>query len=855
MDSPRPPSLSRASSALYEVRPGSHPLQSAQSSISSFTAYFGASTLVSEDERKDSLKSSQHGAEDKILIPLITQAFAPCVPIVASPDTNDLAKRKGFASFFDMLRPFGDMIGNKVVYKDTTGFVSPLEKFNVNFVELGPASNLIHYGQVDVQRPGLVPPADLYAPGGDLVALERQIENEMQLAGENLTQTGKSEIDDSTANSSIYYHSFLKSLLSGLPASSHETFTHPVAMCIAVSSQNQFPIATLASLYESSKKNLPVWIDPEFLRYYVLVHDEDQDDPVRSTILYDEMRLKYGTHCYLLRINSTKVDSGGPNLEVPSFDRRSAPERLRSRWLGSGRTNSFLPNAVLQAESTETQIRYLSTTDHSNIVSLVREMVIRSIVPFMQRSITTWNEEVAGPRRGLAGRFFKVGRSLWGSSSRAVTPVGNGNYDAHTSSYGPDTPEAQLRKLADYAFMLRDWKLANGVYDMLRKDFSNDKAWKHHAGAQEMFVVSQLLQSPTITEKMRTEVITPTLDSALYNYLSRSTAPFSALRTMLLTAELLRHKGGGLVDDAAKLIMRIMAENLVGEMTRALLVDRVGFCFASGQMQSIKCPAGVHPAAVNYAGSRRRKAAFWRALAAESWSSIGKHRLARQALREALKVYEDTEWIAIQGTLSTLKFDTGLSETYDLTPSPRRENAPTISQDSEPAHNNVQAEDSAPTVAAIQTPETVVQNELSDETALEKDNDNSTAQEHISIEDVPHTIKDTPIASVKVIADASPLVSQKSPIQSDDVPPSDIQVGDSIDPDEANDLPYTARQEDDIGRENESHTAIVKDDPEEDAIDALPSATVCKRLSTEIESDATVTSKSPKPAVDMSSSL
>ncbi len=84
------------------------------------------------------------------------------------------------------------------------------------------------------------------------------------------------------------------------------------------------------------------------------------------------------------------------------------------------------------------------------------------------------------------GRFSKVSRSLWGvGMSRSATPAnGNGNYDAATSSYPPSSTEAHLRKLADFAFMLRDWKLANSIYDMLKKDFSNDKAWKHHAGAQ-----------------------------------------------------------------------------------------------------------------------------------------------------------------------------------------------------------------------------------------------------------------------------------------------------------------------------------------------------------------------------------
>ncbi|GME57398.1 hypothetical protein GTA08_BOTSDO13493 [Neofusicoccum parvum] len=50
-----------------------------------------------------------------------------------------------------------------------------------------------------------------------------------------------------------------------------------------------------------------------------------------------------------------------------------------------------------------------------------------------------------------------------------------------------------MRKLADYAFMLRDFRLAASTYDILRTDFNNDKAWKYYAGANEMTVISTLL--------------------------------------------------------------------------------------------------------------------------------------------------------------------------------------------------------------------------------------------------------------------------------------------------------------------------------------------------------------------------
>lgn len=40
-----------------------------------------------------------------------------------------------------------------------------------------------------------------------------------------------------------------------------------------------------------------------------------------------------------------------------------------------------------------------------------------------------------------------------------------------------------MRKLADYAFMIRDYKFAQAIYDTVRRDYATDKAYKYHAGS------------------------------------------------------------------------------------------------------------------------------------------------------------------------------------------------------------------------------------------------------------------------------------------------------------------------------------------------------------------------------------
>ena len=187
------------------------------------------------------------------------------------------------------------------------------------------------------------------------------------------------------------------------------------------------------------------------------------------------MKRSLGLHCTILRINT-----------VPN--EKDAIPIGKSSWISAAEELTYLAHPE--------QIPTISTRDKESLQKFTRDMVTQSIVPHMERCITTWNDQVlpspvwlikiASYRRGLAGRVFTASRRLFGgSSSRSATPTsGSGNYDISTSSYPPSTPEAQMRKLADYAFMLRDWKLAHSTYDIVRKDFANDKAWIYAAGAE-----------------------------------------------------------------------------------------------------------------------------------------------------------------------------------------------------------------------------------------------------------------------------------------------------------------------------------------------------------------------------------
>jgi hypothetical protein len=49
---------------------------------------------------------------------------------------------------------------------------------------------------------------------------------------------------------------------------------------------------------------------------------------------------------------------------------------------------------------------------------MVRELVVSSLIPDMERSIQYWNDQVASARRGVAGRLFSAGRRLFGHQGK-----------------------------------------------------------------------------------------------------------------------------------------------------------------------------------------------------------------------------------------------------------------------------------------------------------------------------------------------------------------------------------------------------------------------------------------------------
>ncbi|KAK4140848.1 ER-golgi trafficking TRAPP I complex 85 kDa subunit-domain-containing protein [Dichotomopilus funicola] len=580
---------------------------------------------------------------------LMLHSFVPHIAIHASVDVDGLARGKGFAAgLWELLRPFGERVQGKVMVRDSNGASRPWEDFSVRFVRYGEGleepdvTGLVGGGFLNGQpdaNAGSVPGAASGSKKGDIIAqVEAVVDRHLNFAEEAYAGSGMSPSASPTRlgldmdATSPYYALYLRRLLSGLPFAPHESFAHPVACVMAISSRDPAPIETLQKLYRETSqgdRSLPPWVDGEYLRYYVLVHDEENGDITKSMALFDQMKRNFGLHCHLLRLRSTQsAETDDDSIPLPRSDWMTAAEELADIEASETR------------EDFEDPTRYIFESDATAIRTLVREMVTQSVVPTMERNISVWNDQVASRRRGLSGRFMSLSkRWTFGSSSRSSSGAsGSGgggggsssssNYDSQGGFYRADSSEAIMRRLADYAFMLRDWKLAMSTYELLRSDFQNDKAWKYHASANEMAALALLIMPPNMSSKTRIETINQMLEQALYSYHTRCDSLYGAVRCTVLALELLRLRGGSGVDEAVRWGIRVLEARLTGPVGDALLRERMAVCYAS------KSGHGSQSW-----GARHRKSALWSVLGAEAWVALGKHVQAQRCLGEARRMY------------------------------------------------------------------------------------------------------------------------------------------------------------------------------------------------------------------------
>lgn len=191
------------------------------------------------------------------------------------------------------------------------------------------------------------------------------------------------------------------------PMTAFDTLAHPVALVLGVSAHEEDPLRALQELSTQAMQSdvfaRQAFLDPRVLRCYVVLDRGDgRGDP---SAVFEAVRRAYGLQVALL----------------PMHDPAGAASATRT---------------------------------------YVRELVVKSLVPYLERTAQQLNEQVAASRRGFAGRLWGAGRRLLNARTAHEGPAPEPGPQIFT----PDTPEAQTRRLADLAFWLRDYKVASSTY-------------------------------------------------------------------------------------------------------------------------------------------------------------------------------------------------------------------------------------------------------------------------------------------------------------------------------------------------------------------------------------------------------
>lgn len=283
----------------------------------------------------------------------IVRSFAPHIAILPSHDTEEFLAQKGYpGGLLQLLRPYGENVQGKVTIRDSNGASKSWEDYSIQFTRLKDGlesprmPESLDRASTDSRTANVNGYVDQYFPGsstrlrtgGDIGYIEDSVAKHLQFYESQFNAEEDDELlqemtaDNASTVASAFHLLYLRRILSGLPVTPHETFAHPVACVMAVSSRNADPVEALRQLQiESSTgdQRMPQWVNNDYLRYYVLLHDEGYDDEQRSIGLFEQVKRHFGIHCHLLKIRSAQaVPSDADCVELPTCEWLSAAEEL-----------------------------------------------------------------------------------------------------------------------------------------------------------------------------------------------------------------------------------------------------------------------------------------------------------------------------------------------------------------------------------------------------------------------------------------------------------------------------------------------------------------------------------------------
>ncbi|KAJ3018711.1 Trafficking protein particle complex 8, partial [Thoreauomyces humboldtii] len=473
-----------------------------------------------------------------------------------------------------------------------------------------------------------------------------------------------------------WYTDYRNSICRFIGMSEHETFNHPIAYLVVVSTAGSDPVAAakvLVTDIQPPPSPDKACIDPAIPKYYLLLHDPHLAPHVDPQAVLGQLKEVLGS-VFLVTLNSVphsgtptehlapeavpepavsevwttalaetsamleqlelsmrrtslaSVASGKDSIASPMTDEgfpifKERPDRIDKHGLLGLGSSSRMDGP---AEPQKPQYgAYLTSDDLQGLHIFAKQFATQKLIKHMETSVQQWNEQVASNRRGLTGRLNRlVGLKYFGGGAKApgAAPVPVTNRQGVTI-FPYNAPEMIMRRLADFAFMLRDYRLAFGTYDSVRKDFQgNEKFLKYHAGTQEMLGLTL-----TLMDGVGRGTVDSYLDAAVSGYHDTNVTLYLA-RAGMLHYEVLRERG--MFREAAPLLIGMTGED--ADLRSAMLLEQASMAF------------------LQISNPMVRKYAFHLILAGHRFSKCGLRTHAYRCYVSALEVYSERDWALIE---------------------------------------------------------------------------------------------------------------------------------------------------------------------------------------------------------------
>lgn len=604
---------------------------------------------------------------------VIIQSYSPKVQVVSCESADNVAVNYGCSNCLELLgsfeRTIGDLdMGAPAIHgspsRIAVHFVRPQYEI-LSTQRTGKASTFRDlYGQESFDKAidGRVSTVCDEISATDLFKSEISV-HKSDTPKQTKDQVMNDEYTIDKCQDSIYL-SFLSNALGTSTIVPFEFFNHCVmSMLVITTDMNSRQIQTLYQDFMTNSRKVPeTWIDTSELSPVIFLALVDTDKPEtlqRGLLIQDFCRQSLNSNVILVPVSFSNGSEAAKVVLSPTF-MTSVDE--------PGTSSTFeVPRDF-----------------YSSVGTALEKFVYETVIPYMQKQASSWYDAYVAPRKSITGRLFKASR-LWGGSSSKHSFFSFGAkeeqdedvgkdlvYDPMTGCYPAKAPAVYIRRLGDWYFMLRDYKKAYMVYDMLKKEFLECRAYTYLSSLQEFMILSLMLGSSSkinplehynrssrangITSKIISDVIAPMFDSSFYSYLSRCNSKTYTLRLALVVAEMYLVLGQSAsycrdpqfskyilppesyFIESQHLFKRIVDSKLVNGTCCGILMQRLAYIYFSYNKPPVEVLSSppeasyygennpgklLLPKMANFGLERTRQSILWELLAAKAFINTG----------------------------------------------------------------------------------------------------------------------------------------------------------------------------------------------------------------------------------------